>query len=146
MSRRKNVVDCDAKPFVPEEWKVVKHIKGGKFEFDPKKVVLYLDEKQRKGRVFVGSGLRRKLKGLPVFNANLLDFYLSHPNLIPEEWKGKTVFFWGTIYRHSDGLLCIRYLRWDNVSWRWDHRWLWNVWFEFSPAAVLASPSAEDVA
>lgn len=135
----KHIVDLDADPFLPSGWEVVEHIKGGQFEFDPSKVALYLDKEQQDGAVIVGNKLRKKLKGKPVFNANLLDFYLAHPNLIPEEWKGKAVFFWNTIYRHSDGFLYVRYLIWLDGRWAWNHYWLDGDWLDGHPAAVPAS-------
>lgn len=29
---------------------------------------------------------------------DVLDYFLDHPEEIPESWKGKLIFFWGTIY------------------------------------------------
>lgn len=68
-----------------------------------------------------------------------MDFYLANPHLIPEEWKGKAVFFWGTIYRDADGHLCVRYLYWRGGGWDWGYRWLDYVWDGDGPAAVPAS-------
>ncbi len=135
----KHLIDLDADPFVPDNsWHVEEHIKGGKFKFDPKKVVLCLYEEQQNGGVINGNKLRKKLKGKSVFNANLLDFLWAHPNLIPEEWKGKVVYFWGTIYRPSDDRLYVRGLIWYNDEWRWRCLWLDKDFDDNSPAAVLA--------
>ncbi|MBU3964354.1 hypothetical protein KJ562_01315, partial [Patescibacteria group bacterium] len=68
-------------------------------------------------------------------NANLLDFYLAHINLIPEDWKGKAVFFWATIYRRSDGSLYVRYLFWSGGGWYWLYNWLDDDWGDHNPAA-----------
>jgi hypothetical protein len=133
---KSSVVDLDADPFVPEGWTVVSHKKGGKFEFDPNKVKLHLSENQQNGKVIEGSKLRKELEVLKIFNANLLDFYIGKPFLIPEEWKGKAVFFWGTIYRNSDGRLCVRYLFWDGDGWRWSSSWLGYDFHDDSPAAL----------
>lgn len=135
----KHIIDLDADPFLPNDWKVVEHIKGGQFEFDPGKIRLHLDEAQQNGGVIVGNKLRKKLKGTTVFNANLLDFYLAHPNLIPEDWKGRTVFFWGTIYRNSVGLLSVRYLYWRGGRWDWYYRLLVLGFPGYHPAALRAS-------
>ncbi len=135
----KHVIDLDADPFVPDGWKVVEHLKGGQFMFDPAKVTLHLDEAQKGGGVIVGNQLRLKLKGRPVYNANLCDFYLKNPHLIPEEWKGKVVFFWGTIYRSSYGDLCVRYLVWGGDEWHWRFNWLDDHFSDDNPAAVPAS-------
>ena len=137
----KRIIDLDADPFVPEGWIVEEHIKGGQFEFDPAKVALYLDERQKNCGLIEGNKLREKLKGRLVYNANLLDFYLVHSELIPQEWKGKAVFFWGTIYRELKGRLCVRNLICDGGNrWNWDYRWL-NTGFrdDYNPAAVPAS-------
>ena len=71
-------------------------------------------------------------------NANVLDYLLAHPELIPEDWKNKYVFFWGTIYRYSSGGLCVRYLCWNGSKWRWDGNWLAHDFYSAYPA-VLAS-------
>jgi hypothetical protein len=39
------------------------------------------------------NSLREELIARPVFNANLLDYLLKNPHLIPAEWKGKDAFF-----------------------------------------------------
>jgi hypothetical protein len=82
---------------------------------------------------------------MPVMNANVLDYLLANPDLIPEEWKkdekGNTryIFFWGTVYRRSNGNLCVRCLYWDDSGWYWSLRWLVIDFFGFYPAAVPAS-------
>ncbi len=131
----KHIIHLDANPMVPNGWEVVEHHKGGQFLFDPSKIVLYLDKGQKDGRVIKGHELRKKLADQPMFNANLLDFYLAHSNLIPEEWKGKGVFFWGTIYRNSDGDLCVRGLVWNGSEWSWLYGWLGLGWHGSNPAA-----------
>ncbi len=137
--KQKHLIDLDADPFVPDGWQVEEHIKGGQMEWDPSKVVLYLDEKQKNGGVIVGNKLRKKLNGKPVYNACLLDYLLAHPELIPEEWKGKAIFFWGTIYRGSDGYLRVRYLVWRGGGWHWHCNWLVHDFNGDDPAAVPAS-------
>jgi len=130
-----HTIDCDANPYVPDGWKVEEHIKGGQLVWNPDEVELYLCDKQ-KGGTIKGNELRKLLKDKPVFNANVLDYLLENPQLIPEEWKGKYVFFWGTIFRDSSGDLYVRYLYWN------DDRWIWNIYLldrDFSddnPAAV----------
>ncbi len=150
-----HVIDCDADPFLPNGWKVEEHQKGGQFKWDPSNhlsnlPILYLDEKgQRNGKSIEGNKLREKLakdlvKGA-LLNANVLDYLLANPHLIPEEWKkdekGNTryIFFWGTVYRLSDGYLCVRYLCWDVSRWYWGSHWLDDDWGDGDPAAVRAS-------
>lgn len=134
----KHVIDLDADPFVPEDCTVEEHQKQGQFQWDPAKIQLFLSKKQQKGYI-EGHMLRKELKGKPILNANILDYLFSHPELIPEEWKEKNIFFWGTIYRDSDGDLYVRYLYWGGGKWCWDYGWLVIDLRVSSPAAVLAS-------
>jgi hypothetical protein len=60
-------------------------------------------------------------------------------HLIPEEWKGKYVFFWGTIYRGSGDNLYVRCLCWGGGRWDWGYDWLGGGWDDGNPAAVPAS-------
>ncbi len=139
--KHSSIIDLDAAPFVPSGWKVEEHIRGGQLEWDSAKVALFLSEGQQNGKVIQGNQLREELKGRPVYNANLLDYLLAHPELIPESWKGKHICFWGTICRASVGRLCVRYLYWDGYRWDWDYLWLDNDFDDDSPAAVGASSS-----
>lgn len=132
-----HIINCDKKPFCPKGWKIEEHRKGGKFKWNTKNVSLYLSEKQKTGFIN-GNDLREELKDKPVLNANVLDYLLVYPQLIPEEWKGKFVFFWGTIYRGSVGYLYVRCLFWGGVRWGWVCRWLGNCWDGGGPAAVSA--------
>lgn len=134
-----HVIDCDASPYVPDGWKVEEHQKGGQFKFDAAQVQLFLAEGQQNGKVLEGNKLRKDLADKLVLNANVLDYLLANPHLIPEEWKGKYVFFWGTVYRSSDGNLCVRYLGWFGGRWRWGGGWLGLDWRGHGPAAVRAS-------
>jgi hypothetical protein len=43
-----DVIDLDADPFVPNCWNVEEHHKGGQFQWDPAKVMLYLFKKRSK--------------------------------------------------------------------------------------------------
>jgi len=130
------LVDLDADPFCPDGWKVVSHQKGGKRKFDRNAIGLYLADGQKNGGRMVGTDLRDALAGQPVENANLLDWYLANPDQIPEEWKGKFVVFWGTIYRLADGKLFVRCLYWSGGRWLWDCRWLVSDFDSDDPAAV----------
>lgn len=135
----KHVIDCDANPFVPDGWKVEEHQKGGQLVWDASKVQLYLSDGQKNGKVIEGNKLRKELAGKPVLNANVLDHLLANPHLIPEEWKGKVIFFWGTIYRNSGGCLYVRCLRWGGDRWDWSYGWLDDGWDGFGPVALRAS-------
>jgi hypothetical protein len=131
------LIDCDSAPFIPNGWSVEEHKKSGFFKFDPAKISLYLSKKQKKGSIG-GHDLRKELSNKPVMNANILDYLLDHPELIPEEWKGKYIFFWGTIYRDSDGNLYVRCLYWRGSEWRWSYDWLGSDFDSDDPAALAS--------
>ena len=135
-----HAIDCYAAPFIPNYWRVEEHQKGGNFVWDPDAVKLYLADEQKSGRIG-GNELRKKLRGMPVLNATVLDYLLKPENqhLIPGEYKGKAVFFWGTIYRNSDDNLYVRYLYWCGVRWDSSCSWLDGVWDGDFPAALRAS-------
>ncbi len=139
------IVDCDAEPFKPKDWKVEEHKKGGQLLLNLPKIKLHFSLNQQGGRVIEGNKLRKELVSESVLNANVLDYLLAYPKLIPEDWKrdanGNTrhIFFWGTIYRSSHGFLCVLFLSWDDGAWFRGSRWLESVWRGISPAAVLAS-------
>lgn len=140
-----HVVDCDAKPFVPQGWKIEEHKKGGQVKLDLSKVRLHLSPNQINGKVIEGNKLRKELASEPVFNANVLDYLLAHPELIPEDWKRDEegnacyIFFWGTVYRDADGSLSVRCLRFGGGQWYWYYHWLGHDWHSRRPAAVRAS-------
>lgn len=113
----KHVIDCDADPFVPDGWKVEEHQKGGKLTFDASRIELYLSDSQKNRTDIKGEEHRKELAGKPVLNANVLHYLLAHPELIPEDWKGKDVFFWGTIHRLPDGHVHVSFLTWLNDKW-----------------------------
>lgn len=133
------MIDCDAAPFVPDEWGVEEHQKGGQFHWSPTAVKFHLDPGQEGGKYIEGNELCKRLAGQPVLNANVLDHLLAHPHLIPEEWKNEFVFFWGTIY-YVARRLYVRCLYWDrdSDSWYWRAGGLGSSFGGF-PTAVRAS-------
>ncbi|MBI3335589.1 MAG: hypothetical protein HY001_03775 [Candidatus Portnoybacteria bacterium] len=149
-----HVVDCDADPFIPQDWSLkgegTEHLKGGAIKLERrgddlyangKKIKLFLSEGQKSSRYIGGHKLREELAHKPILNANILDHLLKPENqrLIPESWKGQYVFFWGTVYRGSFGYLCVHCLYWSGDRWHWDCYWLGLDFNSFNPAALPAS-------
>ncbi|MGH7175373.1 MAG: hypothetical protein ACREGR_03380 [Minisyncoccia bacterium] len=143
-----HLIDCDAdlfNPWAKDGWTVDEHQKGGQWKFDPKQVEFFLSSGQKGSKTIEGNKLRKELAGKPVLNANVLDYLLKNPHLIPEEWKkdaqGNTryIFFWGTVYRDRGGSLYVRCLDWSDGSWDWSISWLDGRWDGDNPAAVRAS-------
>ena len=135
------VIDCDAEPLVPFEgipgsWSVMYHQKDGKFPFS------------MVNRVYEGYKTYAELQGKRVFNANVLDFLVDNPNLVPKRLQGKKIYFWGTIYcvagikgDPEDKTLAVRTLTLEedgDCSWSYD--WLGPDWYAIhlpdSPKAV----------
>lgn len=143
-------IDCDVMPEILSDWQIEEHRKGGieieyregKLCVNGREVIRFLSEKQKDGKVVGGHELRRELKGKPVLNACVLDYLLRHPEFIPTEWEKGVTYFWGTIFRNSDGLLCVACLRWYGGRWYWDYSWLDDDWCDDGPAACLASASS----
>ncbi len=141
-----HLIDCSLPVFLPEGWSVLPDSEQlpnrvlGQVKFEPSKVKLHLDEGQKNGKRIQGHELRKKLVNEPVYTAHVLDYLLKPENqhLIPEEWKKKTVFFWGTIYRDSHGDLYVRYLDWIGGRWSWCYVWLGLDCHDYVPAAVSA--------
>ena len=134
------MIDCDGAPFCPDGFVVEEHQKGGFLQWnkDLQKDALWRAAGQQNGKVLEGHDLLTELKGKPVLNASVLDYLVAHPQLIPGEWKGKCIFFWGTIYRNR-GNLYVRYLCWGDSRWDWDDRWLGSSWGGGAPAVMRAS-------
>ena len=139
------LIDLNADPFVPRGLAVERHQEGGFFKWDPKAVEPFIVGQQKKGIINGNKLLRTELEGRPVFNANLLDWLLEHPHLIPEDWKhdeqgrSRFIFFWGTIYRRLDGLLYVRCLAWDRDRWYCGTYWLGSDFDSRHPAAMRVS-------
>lgn len=94
------VVDSDAKPVVPDSWRLIKHRDNGALKWDEKKVSLYSSEGDEE-YVFLKE-LCKILENKNVLNASFLYFLLENKHLIPKEWKEKMVVFWGTKCRPKD--------------------------------------------
>jgi hypothetical protein len=113
---------------------------------DGKKLSIFLSEGQKNGRV-VGKVLCTELevRGNNV-SAKVLDTFVEHPELYPEEWKkdekGNTlyVFFWDDIFRDpADGDLYVRYGFWVGGKVVSLYYWLDNDWLSIHPSASSAS-------
>ena len=107
-------------------------------KWNPKDLSLHLEPEQESGYI-KGHLLRKRLEGKPLLNGTVLDWLLNHPDEIPPDWKGKDVFFWGTIYRNSDDDLYVRCLYFGIDRWHWRYYWLGHSFHSGHPAAVRAS-------
>lgn len=108
--------------------------------FDPKDISLHIEPEQEKDYI-KGEILEERMKGKG-FNSTVLKYLLDHPKFIPEEWKSKYVYFWGTVLRSSLGYRYVLCLCWRGGEWLWNARWLGDGWSADVPSAVLASKSS----
>ncbi|MEK7576751.1 MAG: hypothetical protein AAB482_03600 [Patescibacteria group bacterium] len=135
-----NIIDCDANPSIPQGWHVEEHRKGGELKWDPAKVKFYLSSSQMNGKVVEGNKLRLELEHEPVLNANISDYLLAHPNLIPDEWgldedgNVRHIFFWGTIYGIYEGELFVRCICRCVGKWEAKYYWLGHNFNKANPA------------
>lgn len=137
---REYVIDCSAPVIldglfvISDSAQLPNRILG---QFNLTKIRLHLDEGQKDGKHINGNKLREALKDQKVLTAYVLDFLLKKENqhLIPEEWKGKEIFFWGTIYCDAGDFLSVRYLYWGVSEWYWNYYRLDFDWDDSSPAA-----------
>ena len=143
-----SVIDFDSTPVCPPGLTIasdsvqIKSRVRGKRKLSDIRTRPHLDDGQTKGRWIKGYDLKTRLEGQEVCGAQLLDFYLEHPDLIPEDLKKKgRIFFWGTIYCVAGGSLYVRCLDWDGTRWVLSGRWLDYGWCGNCPAAVSASTS-----
>ena len=123
-------------PWIPNGFTLESHHDNG--EVDLSKLALHLEPEQEKGTI-KGEVLaeRMKEKGL---NSAVLKYLSDNPKLIPDDWKGKLVYFWGTILRNPHGYRYVLYLYWHGDEWNWDSDgWLVSDWDAASPSAVLTS-------
>lgn len=132
-----HLINCDTPPFTPPNWSIERHQLGGLWKFGPAKISFYRSDGRIK-EFIEGNQLRQKLVNESVLNANVLDYLIDHPHLIPKNWKDKRVYFWGTIYRDLDGDLYVRHLDWDGSKWGWHFKWLNNI-FGIGSFVAIAS-------
>lgn len=107
-----HIIDCDAPPSLPKGLTLEYHKKGGKLRWNPRDFKFMFHPEQENG-VVAGHRLREWVKNEPIYNANVLDYWLAHPYIIPLECKGKWTYFWNSIFNDPDGKSYVRYLDWD---------------------------------
>ena len=116
------------------EAEIVSHVTGGKVSIEKRPTGLYLDGKKvvlrnsLKSREFRHSegckhpqteDLLAEVAHEQNLSCTVLDYLISHPEFIPDEWKNlgenTSICFLGTTYS-DEGRLTLRYLGWDDES------------------------------
>ncbi|TSC84757.1 MAG: hypothetical protein G01um101413_141 [Parcubacteria group bacterium Gr01-1014_13] len=156
MVRSSHIIDLDADACVPDfiwsdacpkdhpsrQISVARHRRIGRLAWDPSKLWLYRAIKQTDSNPIYGHHLwDRDLVYRHVLNANVLDYLLTHQELIPPEWKNYEVYFWGTTYKdcNTPPRFQVRYVTWDWELDEWQSwsRGLNSFWNNNMPAAIL---------
>ncbi len=108
-------------------------------EIDLSKIELTLTLKEGESSVNGEENLRRlKNTGNIRLDAKVFETLRQNKKMIPESWKGKYVYFHGTVLRNPRGHRCVLYLYRNDGKWYWNYDWLDNDWNGRSPSAVLA--------
>lgn len=131
-------IDMGANAFIPNEnWEVLEHVGDGLWKWEPKNIKLIEHMPNKQDKLFQGYDAEKELILKTVFNANLLDYLLRFPKLIPKEWDQKCIYFWGTKYKFENDI-CVRFLYADirNNKYEAAYSFLISRW-DGSYAAVL---------
>lgn len=81
----------------------------------------------RKGEATVsGEKTIERLRGDKPLGARAFLYFWNNREKIPEEWKGKLVFFDATVLRNPGGDRFSLYLSWFGDRWYWYYNWLVN--------------------
>ena len=140
-----HIVDCDADPNMLDGYfeKVIEHKKMGRLTLDFSKIRLYVPPNYKEYEM-CGRLWEKELRSEPVLNANVLDYLIAHPEIIPDEWKRNKdgfrlyIFFWGTVYFDGNHYN-VRFLGYDDENKKWVDSlvWLDAAPDSRSPAAML---------
>lgn len=137
-------------PFNPEEF-IGKKGKGWMIEEEDERSLklteldlakVRLETTLKRGESSVnGEEKLRRLKKLDCIrlDAKVFQALWENKHLIPGDWKGKTIFFVGTIFRGRHGDRYILALFWGGSAWGWNSYWLDCDWGAHDPSAVLAA-------
>ena len=105
-------------------FKAVEHRLRPSIKWLPDCISLYQSEPQRNGKSVKSLELLNDLAGKSVMNACILDHLLDYPLIIPDNWRDKTIYFWGTLYTTSRAETEYRYVR---CLYYYDGKWYWQM-------------------
>lgn len=105
---REHIIDADADPFIPEGLTLKSHKKGGKIRWVQANYKSWFHPNQKGDGAVYARELVEWMEDKPGYNANVLDYWLAHPKIIPQECTDKWTYFLDTIYSNSLGEPIIR--------------------------------------
>jgi len=113
--------------FIGKDWAVAENREVIPENWGPKCTRLVSNLKSGETSV-IGEEVLKRFATQPLLGARAFQYYWNNQQDIPEDWKGKLVFFDATILRDPDGSLYSLYLRWHGGRWDWNARWLGRAW------------------
>lgn len=130
-----HIIDLDKDPLIPTSdfttVTVERHLRGGQFLWDPTKVSILPIKNSLKYKNDLPIEIYiRECVDDSFFNANLFDYLLQNPEIIPEDWKLNScgqpslLPFWGTIYLYKNFGRCIRSFYFLNGLWHPELYWV----------------------
>jgi hypothetical protein len=130
----KHIINCDIKPSTSGNYQVMEHRQNGQWEWNSDNVFLYAIDADI---MVEGHDLYDDLINKPCLNACVLDYLLIHPKLIPQDWKGISIDFWGTIYENEQKKFFVRRLFCFLGNWKDKYIYLGDKWDSCKPIALM---------
>lgn len=123
---QEHFINCDDIPRIPKGWELIRHDQCGKIKWETENVSFYVvPDLQENGKKIRGYGVRRMIEEMPVLNINAMRYLLRRQCLIPKKWRGKAIFFWGTIFRDHNHNLIVYYMFWEDKYKQWQESFAW---------------------
>lgn len=92
-------IDLGAAPTIPTDLILTQHLLGGLWSWNPREIAVWFARGQELGTVLDSTEMLHSIGAKRPLNANLLDWLLGNLQLVPPQWKGKEILFWGTQFR-----------------------------------------------
>lgn len=136
-----NPAEFIGKEFIGKEWSIIEQDERSftLTEVNINKICLVTMLNDGETRVQGNEKLRRlRVAGYICLDAKVFLSFWENKERIPDSWKGKFVYFDGTVLQSPDGRRCVLYLYWCGSRWFWFYRWLKRDCSVDYPSAVLA--------
>ncbi len=124
-------VDCNAVPRIPRGLRLVgpnaKHLRMGVVRVELRDGKLYANDREvslvscsdpKTGAMLSHDDIVQAISGKPALNACFRDFLADNVKMIPQSWKGKSVFFLNTAFSAPNNDPCVPCL-YENCGWSW---------------------------
>ncbi len=112
-------IDARDNPFSPyPTFKMVEHLNQGFWKWDEDVARIKEVVHSPRHKVITAHELRERCAKDAIGNANFIEFFILNKHLVPEEWRGKNIFFLGTLYVHiaEKGKYYVRYVHCDKYG------------------------------